>query len=155
MASRYLHDDSQPQITPVASANAVASGDLVAVAAGNAVSAADWPWTTDLATTQAAFVAAFLGASAQTKLTNVARIPGNSAANLIRIDTAGAYEFDAASATFTVGQLVGPAKQTGNALEPQKVVGVAGATLAIGSVVEAGTALTKVKVRLHSTLSPK
>jgi hypothetical protein len=95
------------------------------------------------------FAQRFVGVSAQKKIsgTNVI-VPGNSVKNIIRVDQAGVIEFDCASATFAVGDYVGPDKATGSALLSQQVVAVAGEALAIGKVVEAGTSITKVKVRL-------
>lgn len=105
-----------------------------------------------LEATQFAFAQSFLGVSAQDKTANVARVVGNSVDNEIRINTAGVYDFDCASATFTVGDLVGVAKASGNALEDQKVVEVVHESLAIGVVVKAATSATTVRVRLFSRM---
>lgn len=154
MASRYYAGETQALIAPVLTAQAVAIGDLVGLSSGNVVRAEDITWDTDLATTQEDFVPVFLGVAAQRKDATVARVPGNSEDNVIRIDTDGVFEFDCASASFNVGDLVGPAKQTGNALESQKVAAVASAARAIGRVWEKTTSSTKVKVKLISTLMP-
>lgn len=154
MASRYIRGETNPLIAPVLTAQAVAVGDLVGLSAGNVVRAEDQTWNTDLATTQSDFAATFLGVSGQKKVAATARVYGNSEDNKIRIDAEGIYEFDCASATFAVGDLVGPAKQTGNALESQKVVAVATEARAIGRVAEAGTSVTTVKVQILSTKLP-
>lgn len=154
-AARWLYDDNHPVIAPVATAQAVTVGDLIGTdSAGTSYRAEDQTWDTSLAVTQAAFVAAFLGVSGQTKAANAVRPYGNSADNTLRVDTAGVFEFDCASATFKINAAVGPAKAAGNALLSQTVVGVGSDTLAIGHVVEAGTSLTRVKVRIKSTLQP-
>jgi hypothetical protein len=62
------------------------------------------------------------------------------------------FEFDCASATFAVGDYVGPAKDTGNALLDNKVVAVGGEALAIGRVYASGASITRVKVRVFSKL---
>lgn len=152
---RYIHSDVAPRFVPVLTAQAVGSGDLVGTSSGNVVRAEDTAWDTNLATTQTAFAAAFLGVSAQHKPASTARITGNGRDNVIRVDTAGVFEFDCASANFAIGDYVGPAKQTGNLLESKKVVAVGGEALAIGKVVEAGTALTRVKVQILSKVLPQ
>lgn len=98
----------------------------------------------------------FLGAAMQASPsdTSKARVYGNSKDNVIGVATGGVWEYDCASATFAVGDLVGPAKASGNALMGSKVAAVVHDTLAVGRVVEAGTSLTRVKVRLFSRKSP-
>lgn len=154
-APQYLYDDTAPVKATIATAKAVDAGDLVGMSSGTLVKASDTAWDTNLATTQTAFALLFLGVAAQTKTsTTVARVFGNSEDNVIMVSSAGVYEFDCASATFEVGDLVGPAKDTGNALLDDKVVGVASEAYAIGRVVERGTSITRVKVRLLSKLAP-
>lgn len=154
MSNRYVRGDARPVIAPVLTAQAVAVGDLVGLSSGNVVRSQDTTWTTDLATTQAAFAATFLGVSAQRKVAATARVFGNSADNVMRVDTSGVFEFDCVSATFAVGDLVGPAKDTGNALLSQTVVAVASEAAAIGRVAEAGASVTKVKVQVLSVKAP-
>jgi hypothetical protein len=153
-APQYLYGSGSPVTAPVATATAIENGDLVGLASGNTVSAAATTWDTNLATTQAAFALQFLGVSRQRKVANVARVYGNSADNEIVVNTAADYEFDCASANFAVGDLVGPAKDTGNALLSNKVVAVATENLAIGRVVRAGTGITRVQVRCLSAKAP-
>jgi hypothetical protein len=155
MAARYIRGETSPFIAHVATAQAVAVCDLVGISSGNLVRAEDVAWDTNLATTQAAFALLFAGVSGQRKAANVARVDANGEDNAIRVDAAGVYEFDCASANFAVGDLVGPAKQTGNALESQKVVAVATENLAIGRVAEKATSATKVKVKILSAKMPE
>lgn len=155
MSARYIKGDAAPEMMTVATAQAVAVGDIVALTTNTITRAFDTVWDTDLATTQTDFVALpFVGVAAQTKLANVARVFGNGADNVIRVDTAGVFEFDIASATVEVGNLVGPAKDTGNNLLSQTVAVVSALTKAIGVVVERGTTVTRVKVRLLSKAVP-
>lgn len=154
MASRYMRGATQPVIAPVATAQAIAVGDVVGLTNNTTARAEDFTWNTDLATTQAGFVATFLGVSGQRKVATVARVDANSADNVIRIDTQGIYEFDTASASYNVGDLVGMAKQTGNFLESQKVAAVATENLAIGRVVEKTTSSLKVLVQILSVRAP-
>lgn len=151
---QYVLGATAPAIVTVATAKAVATGDLVGMSGGTLVRAEDTAWDTNLATTQTAFAALFLGVSAQRKDANVARVPGNSEDNVIRVDTTGVFEYDCASASFAVGDLVGPAKDTGNALLSNKVVSVASEAYAIGRVWEATSSATRVKVKILSKLLP-
>lgn len=150
---QYIQGDVNPISAQIATAKAVAKGDIVGEAAGTLVKASDTTWDTNLATTQTAFALLFLGVCMQTKTsTTLARVPGNSVDNKIMVAPEGVYEFDCASASFNVGDYVGPAKQTGNLLEDQKIAAVASAALAIGVVAEKTTSATRVKVKLLSLL---
>lgn len=153
-APQYIQDAVTPVKAAVATAKAVDKGDLVGMSAGTLVKAEDEAWGVDLAATQAAFILKFLGVSEQSKTNTQARVFGNSEDGVIMVATAGVYEFDCDSATFEVGDLVGPAKDTGNALLSDKVVAVAAEDKAIGRVVERGTSVTRVKVRILSKLAP-
>jgi len=110
--SQYQYGGTNPTIATVATAKAVAVGDLCGMSSGTLVKASDTTWNTDLATTQSDFRALFLGVSGQQKDANLARVFGNATDNVIRIDAGGIFTFDCASATFEVGDFVGPAKQT-------------------------------------------
>ena len=126
----------------------IAQGDFLAYVSDKAVPAAAFAWDTDLATTQTAFAVAFIGVSESRS-----RAATTDARDLrVAANMDGTYEVDCASANFTVGQYVGMAKDTGNNLLSSKVVGVASLALAVGRVVEAGTAITRVKIRLLNTL---
>jgi hypothetical protein len=155
----WKYEDAKPIMAraPVATV-AIARGDLVGLATGTITGAtsgasitvgtpypaSDQPWDTNIATTQAAFQDKFLGV-AQSQVAAQTPAP--------RVSTGGVHEFDCASATFVVGALVGPAKQSGNLLEDQKVVAVASEGLAIGRVaVDYSSATTKVLVRVFSTV---
>ena len=101
-------------------------------------------WSTSLAVTQEAFHDSFLGVAQQRSR--------NGDTDDIRLATRGVHEFDCASATFEVGDLVGPAKTSGDNIENQKVVAVATENLAIGYVVKPyASATTKVMVRVFGT----
>lgn len=154
-APQYLHGDIRPSEIPVATGMAVEAGDIVGVSSNTLVKASGETWDTNLATTQTNFAAKFVGLSTQAKpSTTVARVFGNSQDNIIQVATAGVFEMDCDSATFTIGQFVGPAKDTGNALLNNKVVGVASAALAIGVVHEHQPSVTRVRFRVLSTLIP-
>lgn len=140
---RYRYGDSRPVVSAaVVTDTVIEIGDLVTSTPANAGAVT---WDTNLATTQEAFHDVFLGVANQQSR------DGDTAA--IRVATSGVYEFDCAAATFNLGDLVGPAKQSGNLLEPQKVVAVATPNLAIGRVVKKyGSNTTKVLVEIDSTV---
>ena len=143
-ADRYRRDGLE-FTAPVDTADLIERGDIVGLSSGNVKNAADTTWNTDLATTQTDFVKTFAGVAMEDSQV------GETAEILVR--TEGVFEFECAAATFAVGALVGPAKQTGNYLESQKVVAVATIDLAIGRVAKSYTAnTTKVLVKLFSTV---
>lgn len=132
-------------------AAAINPGDLLFASVAGSVAYAkpvtNMTWTTDLATTQAALVLVFLGVAS-----GRSRIATTDARDLkVLVNMDGVYEMEATSAIYNVGQYVGPAKDTGNALL-QKVVGVADKAHAVGIVVEnTVAAATRIKVRLLNT----
>jgi len=99
-----------------------------------------------LATNQENFHDAFIGVAEQAS--------ANGDTDDIRIATAGEFDFPCDSATFDLGDLIGPVENSdGDELEDQKVVEVAAENLAIGRVSEAvGTAATSVRFRIESTV---
>ena len=149
---RYSFNTTNPAIAQVATASAIALGDLVAQVSGSVISATDFTWTTDLPTTQANFAAEFLGVSGQTKNATVAKVYGNSVSNQIRIDCSGIYEGTYTGSALVIGDYLGPTSAA-NVLQPQSLVKVADATLAIGRVVEALAGTGTVKFQLLSTLN--
>lgn len=140
----YQYGDIRPVITPAVGSSAVIQiGDLVTK---TPTAAADVAWDTNLAGTQEAFHDDFLGVSCRRSLS------GETAP--IRVATSGVFRFKCDAATFAIGDLVGPAKATGNNLENDKVVSVATANLAIGRVVaHYGTNTTEVLVEIVSTVA--
>lgn len=149
---RYKYGDTNPVNVTFDTAYAIEIGDLMFLDSGdsyNAKPASAFTWDTDLATTQAAFHPLFIGVAMQ-------RYDGSNTDaygikdGKIRIATTGVFEFTCASASFAVGALVGPAKQSGNALEDQKVASVATESLAVGRAVEETSSETTVDVRIRS-----
>ena len=124
---RWRYGETNPVVTKaIGTATVIEIGDLVEASSGTVIPADDHTWNTNTATTQEEFHDLFLGVAMQQSRSD------DTAS--IRVATTGVFEFDCAAATFELGALVGPAKQSGNALEPQKVVAVATANLAIGRV---------------------
>jgi hypothetical protein len=151
---RWRYGDTKPVISkPIAAATKIEIGDLVEQAAGGDVTpAASHAWNTDLATTQNEFHNMFLGVAMQRS-----RGTGDPVqdSDPIRVATEGVFEFDCAAATFELGTLVAPAKQTGNALENQKVVALAAGNenKAIGRVARRyASSTTRVLIDITSTV---
>lgn len=153
MAITYSFGATNPLVAPVATDKAISVGDLVALSSGSAISALDFPWDTDLATTQENFAGAFLGVSGQLKRDDIALVYGNSVANQIRIDCSGIYEGTYTGSALLVGDFVGPTSVS-NVLQPQSLVKVASVDLAIGTVVEALSGTGTVKFQLLSAKNP-
>jgi hypothetical protein len=155
---RYRYGENQPVEVTVATAQQVNIGDLVSQESNTLKRAEDETWTGTLSGTQVNFVASFMGVSGQRKNANATQ-PGTGGGppGTVRVDTAGVFEFDCTSATFQVGDLVGP-DAASNALLSQQVVAVSAKANAIGRVTESARdangnpiAQTKVKVRIFTT----
>lgn len=151
----YRYGETDPITVAFKTGVAVSVGDLcfIDTADGHTVKpATSFTWNTNLATTQAAFTPLFAGVSAQ-------RYDGTNVAigikdNLLRVDTAGVFDLACASASFNVGDYVGPDQNaTPNGLLAQQVVAVADAAHAIGRVVVAGTNLTTVRVEIYGQMN--
>lgn len=153
MAITYSFNTTNPVVAPVATDKAISVGDLVALSSGSAISALDFPWDTNLATTQTAFASAFLGISGQAKKANVALVYGNSVANQVRVDCSGVFQGDYTGTALLVGDFVGPTSVS-SVLQPQSLVKVASAALAVGRVVEALAGTGIVKFQLLSGQNP-
>lgn len=154
-APRNMTGDVVPVSAPVATALAVAIGDICGLQSNTLIKPSGLTWDTNLATTQTTWATLFLGLSLQLKVANVARIFGNSEDNIIQVATRDVWEFDlTAAATVEIGEYYGPAKDTGNALLDNVLVKVASQALAIGICVKRETTASRVRIRLLSTLSP-
>ena len=151
---QYLYSPFYPVEAPVATAQAITVGDLVGMVAGTLKTAADTTWNNNLLTTQEDFASVFLGAAAQTKAANLARILGNSDDNIIRVDTAGEWEYDCDSGTYGVGAKLGAAKASGNALLSNKLAAVTATNAAVAVCVQTKYNATRIRVRILSNLCP-
>jgi len=146
MSSKILFYDPMIINVPVDDTTAIAKGDMLDLSSGKAIPAASVTWNTSLAQTQTDMAAAFLGVADSAKI-------ASDGQTTIRVATRPVVEFDCASATFSLMDKVGAAKQSGNALENQKVAAVANVAYAIGRVYQNyASATTKVKVMVKSLL---
>lgn len=109
----------------------------------------NFTWDTDLATTQAELAVLFAGVSIGA---SVAASTDARALNML-VETRGVFEFPCASAQYSFGQWLGPAKASGNALT-QTLAVVATKSLAIARCVKnTAAASTTVRVELVNTLA--
>jgi len=147
---RWREGDTNPVRMRVASATVIEVGDLIfqdptLKQAKPASAQADQG---SLAGNQELFTTNFVGVALQ-------RSPSGTT-NDITVGTAGIYEMDCASATFSIGDRVGVAENaTGDALEDQKVIAVATLSpkLSVGRVEkERVTAATSVYIKIKSTV---
>lgn len=113
----------------------VAPGDMVYRDTGDGYdkSAGAFPWTTDLPTTQTAFKAVFRGVS---EARRVATQTADGGVGDGAILATGEFRFPCAAlgSAAKPGDLIGPAKAAGNALEPQKWVIVTNVSYAVAVV---------------------
>ena len=158
--AKYLSGDTNAKPYPIDSGSDFLVGDLVYCDAADGFAikpAADFTWNSTLATTQSDFALRFAGVVLGTYTGATFSGEGPAEYGLQRgqvmVAQAGVFEFDCASATFYPSTLIGPAKQSGNALESQKVVQTSTEVTSIGRVWEKATSATRVKVEIDPNLS--
>lgn len=125
----------------------IAVGDLIgADSSGYAVRAQDTTWDTDLATTQAAFAAKWVGVSADRSRANTTDTRDLN----INVYSDGVFEVELlTAATLVVGDYLAPAKNASSDNLVQKLVKTTVKASALFVVVEAdGTSQTKYMARL-------
>jgi hypothetical protein len=129
--------------------NSIAMGTPVALVAGSPIPAVAFTWTTDLATTQTNFAAAFFGISESRSIAGSTDVRNNQVA----INMDGTYEFDVTTGTdFAVGQFIGCSKGVGNNLiDTVEVVPTKARAIAV-VVEDTAAGALKVRARLVNTL---
>jgi len=145
---RHRYGNNDPFVGAVDSGTVIEIGDLVMLETDDVRPASDQAAGSALANTQESFHDKFFGVAAQRSRS------GDT--DPIRVDTAGVFEYPCDSTNFEIGDRIGVAESSAFALEDQKVVRLgAFGTLsnrAIGACAQRGTALTKVMVRIESTV---
>ena len=111
---RHRRETANPRYFAVNSATVIEVGDLLWLDTDDVKPASDFSWNASIAQTQEDFNLKFVGMSADRSRA------GDT--DEVCVDKNGIKEFTCESATFEIGDLVGPAKASGNALENQKVV---------------------------------
>lgn len=141
---RHRTEDKKIRYFDVDSATVISIGDMVWLDTDDVKPASDFTWDTDLITTQKAFYENFVGIAMDRSRS------GDTAK--IAVAKNGNFEMDCASASFEVGDLLGPAKQSGNYLENQKVAAVVPANAAMGSCSQKTASETRVLVDIRTAL---
>ncbi|MFW6125430.1 MAG: hypothetical protein ACOC46_04710 [Pirellulales bacterium] len=130
----------------VDSAAVIERSDLVYLDTDDAKPASSFPWDTDLPTTQSGFAALFLGVAHEQS--------ANGDTDPISVDLSpdAVYEFDVASATYEVGDALGPDQDGANTqLMDQQLEAVASGSLGIARAAEYhAAATTALRVTLAS-----
>ena len=128
-SARIVREDPNPVQVYAKASTAIEPGDMLWLNNdGHAEPARTFPWTTNLATTQANFHQRFLGISMDKRLASQTT-PG-----LINVATRGRYRVLSSTDANArnVGTLYGPGKAAGNNLESQVCAVVGTANLAVG-----------------------
>jgi len=148
MADRMLwrYGETNPVMAAVDSAQVIEIGDLLWLNTDDARPASQFSYGASLTATQESFVDVFLGVAMQRSRS------GDTAE--IRCATSGVFEFDCASATFEIGDLVGVDDNAGgDTLLDQQVIAVPHVAKAVGKVQKrVTTAGTKVLARITSAI---
>lgn len=140
---RWRYGDTKPVVCAVDSGTVIEVGDLLYLDTDNVKNANALADAGSLAANQEAFHDAFVGVAMQRSK--------SGETDPIRVATAGVFEYPQASATVEVGKLMGSVEVSSNdALEDQKVVGVAAENLAIGRCAKRVTSSTTVLVNIES-----
>lgn len=113
----------------VDSATGIEAGDLVYLDGDDVKPASAFAWDTNLATTQGAFAAVFLGIAQQSSRA------GETADISVDLSPLSVYEFDVDPSTFEVGNLLGP-DNASDALVDQQLMKVGTAAAAIARAAE-------------------
>ena len=144
---RWRYGDTNPVVLPVASNTAYEIGDLLYWSTDHVLPAASQANGANEAANQATFHTHFAGVAMQRSRVGDA--------NPIRVATTGVFDFDCASATFEVGDLIGACNNGGaTGLENQKVKKVTAADHALARCAKrVPSADTRVLVDIVSTLT--
>lgn len=110
---RFRSGQVQLQRLRVDSGTVIEAGDLVYLDTDDVKPASDFSWNTDLATTQAAFAAVFLGVAQQQSAA------GETDDISVDLSPVSVYEFDANSATYEVGDPLGPDENSSSLMNQQ------------------------------------
>ena len=131
MANRLRFRSGQVQLQKlrVDAATVLEAGDLVYLDGDDVKPAKDFPWTTDLATTQGAFAALFLGVCHQQSAS------GDTGDVSVDLSPLSVYEFNVNADTYEVGDPLGPDEQASKLMNQQLEV-VANANLGIARAAE-------------------
>lgn len=132
----------------VDSATVIEAGDLVWLDTDDVKPASAFTWDTNLATTQAAFAAVFLGVAHQSSAAS------ETADISVDLSPFSVYEFDVDSDTYELGELLGP-DNVSTALADQQLTPVGSSGLGIARAAEyKSAASTLLRVQFASAFHP-
>jgi hypothetical protein len=120
----------------VDSGTLIEAGDLVFLDTDDVKPAVDFPWDTDLATTQGDFAAVFLGVAHEQSA------DGETADVSVDLSPLSVYEFDVNSATYEVGGLLGPDENSSALMSQQLETAIANASIARAAEYKAAASTT-------------
>ena len=143
---RFRSGQVQLVKVPVDLTTVINAGDLVWLDTMGAKPASQFPWTTNAATTQAAFAGKFLGVAHQHS------IAGNSDPISVDISPMSVYEFDAPPASYKLGDLLGPDNAASKLLDQQVATTVV-ANAVVRAVEFSARGATTLRVTLASAFS--
>ena len=129
----------------VAPATVIEPGDLLFLTSGKVEPAAMFPWTTDLATTRAAFAAAFVGVA------HTGSADGEDEPVSVDVSPLAIYEVEVNTAAFQIGNPLAPA-ETVNALDSQLLEQTGNAAEAIARCMESAAAAPSIRCCLASSI---
>ena len=108
----------------VDSGTVISAGDLVWLDADDAKPASAFAWNTDLATTQSDFAAKFLGVAHQSSQS------GDTDPISVDLSPHSVYEFDVNTASYELGDVLGPDELSSTLMNQQLEAAVAGSGIA-------------------------
>ena len=145
---RYRHGQVDLVKARVDSGTVIEAGDLVFLDTDDVKPASSFTWDTDLATTQGNFAASFLGVAHKQSA------DGDTDPITVDISPHAVYEFDANSATYEVGDILG-CDENSSTLMDQQLEAVGSAALGIARAAEyKAAAASKLRVRFASAYHP-
>jgi hypothetical protein len=142
---RWRYGETNPVVLSVDGSTLIEIGDLVYLNSDNAWPAASQANQGSKAANQQLFHGKFAGVAMQCSPVGTT--------DPIRVATTGVFEYDCASATFEVGDLIGADQPSGTTLFSQQVAAVGAVDLAIGRCASrVNPAATNVLVDVVSTV---
>jgi len=130
----------------VDSGTVIEAGDMVWLDSDDVKPASAFTWTTNLATTQGAFAAKFIGIAHQQSK------DGETASISVDVSPLSVYEMDVPSTTYEVGAMLGP-DESSSALQDQQLETAVSAAAIARSVEFKATASGTLRVSFASAFS--
>jgi len=130
---RFRSGQVQLRKVRVDAGTVIEAGDLVWLDGDDAKPAKDFPWNSDLATTQSDFAGKFLGVAHQQSR------DGDDDPISVDISPHSVYEFSVSPASFEIGQPLGPDENAGSLMNQQLEAAAASSAIARSAEYTAGS----------------